>query len=77
MPSPTAADRLLDKLRRLATESLDDEERALFAALIAPGIAAAYGEAEVQGFDSMAVATVLPNALADAIRGREIRIEGL
>jgi hypothetical protein len=31
----------------------------------------------VQGFDSMAVATVLPNALTDAIRGREVRIEGL
>lgn len=77
MSAPTAADRLLDKLRRLATESLDDEERALFAALIAPAIAAAYGEAEVQGFDSMAVATVLPNALTDAIRGREISIQGL
>jgi len=77
MSAPTAADRLLDKLRRLATESLDDEERALFAALIAPAIAAAYGEAEVQGFDSMAVATVLPSALTDAIRERQITIQGL
>lgn len=77
MPVPTAADRLLDKLRDLAANSLDDEERALLAALIAPGISQAYNEAEVNGFDALSVSAVLPSALADAIRGRDVRIEGL
>ena len=45
-----AAERLLSKLRAFVAEQLDEEERALFAALVAPGVARAYGEPEVEGF---------------------------
>ena len=75
-----AATRLLEKLKLFA-EELDDEERALLAALVAPGVATAYGEDEVEGFDSGAGVAwrpdALPAQLARAIEARELRITGL
>jgi hypothetical protein len=71
------ADGLLDKLRDIVANTLNDDERALFAALIAPGIALAYGEAEVEGFALEWSSAALPAALADAVRDRQVRIEGL
>ena len=47
---PDAADRLILKLRAFVNGDLGDDERALFAALIAPGVAQAYDEDEVSGF---------------------------
>jgi hypothetical protein len=71
------ADGLLDKLRDIVANTLNDDERALFAALIAPGIALAYGEAEVEGFALEWSSAALPAALVDAVRNRQVRIEGL
>jgi hypothetical protein len=70
---------LLSKLRDLVINQLDDEERAMFAALIAPAIARVYDEeAEVAGFAVAAWSPeALPEALRAAIRGRHIRIVGL
>lgn len=70
----TAAD-FLEKMRAFA-EGLDPEERALLAALIAPGVDAAWGESEVSGFGMEWNPSLLPNHLADAIRDRNLRIEG-
>ena len=72
-----AAERLLDKLRDLVEHRLDEDERALFAALLAPGLEQAYGSGEVEGFSADWSPTTLPNALSDAIRDRQVRIEGL
>lgn len=45
-----AAIRLLAKLRAFVEERLDDEERGLFATLLAPGVAQAHAGEEVAGF---------------------------
>ena len=72
------ADRLMDKLRAFVSNELSDDERTLFAALIAPGVAQAYVEEEVQGFAMTDWSpSALPSALAEAIRLRNIRVEGL
>jgi hypothetical protein len=73
-----AANRLLEKLKLFA-EALDDEERALLAALLAPGVANAYGEDEVEGFDAGVGwrPDALPQELARAIEDRGLRITGL
>jgi hypothetical protein len=72
------ADRLMDKLRAFVSHELSDDERTLFAALIAPGVAQAYVEEEVQGFAMTDWSpSALPSALAEAIRLRGIRVEGL
>ncbi len=69
-----AADRLLDKLKEFAA-ALDAEERALLAALLAPGVASAHEEEpEVEGFAWRPGA--LPDHLADTIRSRDLRVEG-
>lgn len=74
--SSDAANRLIDRLREFAA-GLDTEERSLFAALLAPGIDAAWGEpAEVTGFGLDWSPDTLPTHLADAIRGRSLRVEG-
>ncbi len=71
-----AANRLIDRLREFAA-GLEDEERSLFAALLAPGIDAAWGEpAEVTGFGLDWSPNSLPMHLSDAIRGRSLRVEG-
>lgn len=82
-PAESAAERMLAKVRRFMTQELDDQERALFAALIAPGVASAYRDDDVTGDDVAGFGTVgwlpstLPAALADAVRAAPIRVEGL
>jgi hypothetical protein len=72
------ADRLISKLRKFA-ETLDERERALFATLLAPGVARAYGEADdVHGFGMEEWSGVpLPDALVDALRASGVRVVGL
>lgn len=72
-----AAERLLEKLREFVA-GLDDDERVLFAALLAPGVAQAYldEEAEVAGFGMTDWQPGrLPEALVESIRTRGLRIE--
>jgi hypothetical protein len=71
------ARRLLDKVRAFVTEDLDEEEGALFAALIAPGVSLAYPEDEVHGFGSVWRSDGLPETLARAVVEAGIRVEGL
>ena len=73
------ASRLLDKLRQFVAEQLDDDERQAFAALLAPGVARAHEpDAEVVGFSASEwLPGALPEHLSEAIRDRDLRIEGL
>ena len=74
---PSAADRLLEKVRRFVADNLDEDERALFASLIAPGVARAYtGEVETFGMSGWSPAD-LPDALVDALRDGGVRVQGL
>jgi hypothetical protein len=74
------AARLLEKLRAFVTDQLDDDERALLALLLAPGVALAFpeadGEDEVVGFGVDWRATSLPDALATTLREGGLRVEG-
>jgi hypothetical protein len=73
-----AAARLLAKIRDFVGHELDDEERALFATLIAPGVALAYAENDVSGYGVIDwSATSLPEALGRALRDSGIRVTGL
>jgi hypothetical protein len=73
-----AAERLVEKLRRFVSDELDEEERPLFAALIAPGVARAYGEVEVEGFELTEwEPDALPRTLVEALREAGVRVEGL
>ncbi len=74
-----AARRLLAKIRAFVTDQLDDEEAALFAALIAPGVARAYQDDDVEGFGSDVDwrPGALPDSLAEAVRDGGMRVEGL
>jgi hypothetical protein len=73
------ADRMLAKLRDFVAHELDGDERSLFAALIAPGVARAYSGQEVEGFGAEVLwqPGALPEALAEAVRRGGIRVEGL
>ncbi|HSL59021.1 MAG TPA: hypothetical protein VK866_14345 [Acidimicrobiales bacterium] len=72
-----AARTLIDKVKAFAA-SLDDHERSLFAALLAPGIDAAWTadleEAEVAGFELEWSPERLPGHLTEAIRTAHLRI---
>ena len=71
-----AADRMLQKVRDFA-DSLDEHERSLFAALIAPGVAAAWNEVEdVEGFGVAWSSSRVQEHLRSAIRAHDLRIEG-
>ena len=74
-----AARRLLAKIRAFVADQLDDEEAALFAALVAPGVARAYQDDDVEGFGSDVDwrPGALPDSLAEAVRDGGIRVEGL
>ena len=73
-----AADRLLAKLRRFVAQDLDPDERAMFAALVAPAVARVWAGDEVEGFGMGDWSPeALPDALREALRGQNIRIEGL
>lgn len=73
---PAVASAALGKLR-VFVESLDDDERAVLAALLAPAVAQAYGEeAEVVGFTAQDwLPTRLPDVLADEVRSHGWRID--
>lgn len=82
-----AAQRLLERLRGFVA-TLEPDERALFAALIAPGVAQAYqgddtaagADDEVVGFDLDQTSwspQALPAFLATAIQERDVRVTGL
>jgi hypothetical protein len=72
------ATRLLARLLAFARE-LDDEERALLAALLAPGLARVWqDEEDVSGFGSVTwLPERLPEELHRAVREHGLRIEGL
>jgi hypothetical protein len=73
-----AAHRLLAKLRQFVERELDEEERALFGALVAPGVAKAYTESEVEGFTLTSWGPeALPEALTAALREQGVRLVGL
>jgi hypothetical protein len=75
-----AAECMLEKVRIFVTETLDDRERPLFAALLAPGVAAAYSpddRSDVAGFaldDADWQPLPLPQTLARIVREAEVRI---
>lgn len=73
-----AAERLLEKLRAFIASGLDDEERGLLGQLLAPGIALAYEEDEVEGFVATKWSSrALPDSLVNAIRTMGVRVVGL
>lgn len=76
-PDHAAAMSLLAKLRAFVSNDLDANERTMFAALVGPGVIAAYAADEVSGFDAGWGAELLPDALAHAITEEGIRVEGL
>ena len=66
------------KIRDFATQQLNAEERTLFAALLAPGVAQAYDETEVAGFTMVEWSSGdFPDDLARALRQARIRVTGL
>jgi hypothetical protein len=69
-------ERLLVKLRRFLADELDEDERVALAALLAPGVAAAYGESEVTGFGTTEL-TPLSELLARVLRRSGVRVVGL
>jgi hypothetical protein len=79
-PDAAAARRLLAKIRTFVADQLDEDEAALFAALVAPGVARAYqNDEDVQGFGSDVDwrPGALPDSLAEAVREGGIRVVGL
>jgi hypothetical protein len=75
-----ASDRLIEKIRWFVREHLDEQERALFGALLAPGIAAAYRDAstEVEGFVLTDWAPgSIPEDLARSLRVKGLRVSGI
>ncbi len=77
-PDPDeSANTMLEKVRHFVT-TLDERERALFAALVAPGIAAAWADDdEVEGFGTEWSSSRVQDHLHEAVRRHDIRIEGL
>lgn len=73
----SAASRLLAKLSEFVA-TLDDDERQMLAALLAPGVAKVWQEeAEVEGFAVDWMPSSMPEALEVAVRDKHLRIEGL
>ena len=75
--STEAAERLLEKVRAFVREQLTDDERALFAVLLAPAVADANGASDVSGFavgDSNWEPAPLPEYLSKAVRDSHIQI---
>ena len=62
-------------MRVFVAERLDEEEGALFAALVAPGVALAYPEDEVAGFAADWRPNALPDTLAEELRVRSVWVE--
>lgn len=76
---PDAATRLIAKLRGFVSEDLDEDERALLAMLLAPGVERAYADPEeVTGYGlEQSSGASLPEALVDALRRGGVRVVGL
>lgn len=77
---PDAAERLLAKIRHFVAEELDTEERALFAALVAPAVARIWTTDEVEAFEHQLAnwsPAALPDALREALQRGDVRIAGL
>ena len=73
-----AATRLVAKIKDFVANNLDEDERELFAALLAPGVAQAFDETEVAGFAAIDwSAKPFPEALTEALRDAGIRVTGL
>jgi hypothetical protein len=75
-----ASGRLIEKIRWFVRDHLDEQERVLFGALLAPGIAAAYRDAstEVEGFVLTDWAPgSIPEDLAKRLREKGIRVSGI
>jgi len=82
------ATRLLAKVHNFVTTELDDEESAMFASLLAPGVSLAYATDEVVGFSAGAGAGAgageaeddregvewRPTALAEALGAARARV---
>jgi hypothetical protein len=69
----------LAKIRTFVAEQLDDDEAALFAALVAPAVAQAYQVDDESGVASDVDwrPNALPESLAAAVREGGVRVEGL
>jgi len=77
MENNTAA-AMLAKVRDFVARDLNEEERQLFAALLAPGVALASEESEVGGFAMVDwPADNFPDALGRALRQAGISVTGL
>jgi hypothetical protein len=73
-----AARRLVQKLREFSRTGLDEEERALFAVLLAPGIAQAYARDDVSGYSQTEWdPRTFPESLTTALRDSGIMVIGL
>jgi hypothetical protein len=77
-----AAVRLVQKLREFSQTGLDEDERALFAVLLAPGIAQAYARDDVSGYSVGYSVTewdprTFPESLAAALRESGVMVIGL
>jgi len=75
-----AAEHLLAKLRHFIATELDEDERALLGALVAPGVARAHPDAgaDVTGFALGGWSPDdLPRTLVAALRDSGVRVEGL
>lgn len=79
VPDADAATRLIEKIRWFVRDHLDEEERVMFGALVAPGIVAAYREAstEVEGFMVTEWSANIPDSLARALREKGVRVSGI
>lgn len=70
-----AARSLVGKVQEFARTQLEDEERALFALLVAPGISRAYPEDDVHGFTMTGWnPEALPDTLVEALRSSGLRV---
>lgn len=75
---PDAAQRLLAKIRRFVAEELDDQERAMFSALMAPAVARIWSDTDVEAYQLTTWSpAALPDALRQALRDGGVRVEGL
>lgn len=75
-PVDTAADSMLEKVREFI-QTLEPEERSMFAALIAPGVAAAWSpDDDVEGFGAVWSGSRVQEHLREAIRQRDLRVSG-
>lgn len=75
---PDAAQRLLAKVRRFVADELDETEREMFAALVAPAVARIWAEEEVEGYYLRTWSPgALPDALRTALREGGVRVVGL